>query len=79
MKKIILLLSFVVLLVSCSTSEEYQNVRKLQGIRAGKYIEKNYQVIVIDSCEYITAYAWGEGYLAHKGNCKFCKARKEKE
>jgi ABC-type sulfate transport system substrate-binding protein len=35
---------------------------------------KNYKVITIDSCEYITydysAGYSGYGYLAHKGNCK---------
>ena len=39
-------------------------------------------VIDIDSCEYIYYSLSGgyqaEGYLAHKGNCKYCKARQEK-
>ncbi len=33
------------------------------------------ETIVIDSCEYIDAY----NRLAHKGNCRFCKERREKE
>ena len=34
-------------------------------------------IIVVDSCEYVT---WSSGYgggICHKGNCKFCKQRKE--
>ena len=30
---------------------------------------------IIDSCEYV---GWGYG-LAHKGNCRFCKERRQKE
>ena len=34
-----------------------------------------YSVVEIDSCEYIRG-----GYqLAHKGNCRFCKERRQKE
>lgn len=35
----------------------------------------NPDIAIIDSCEYIS---WGYG-LAHKGNCKYCKERREKE
>lgn len=41
-------------------------------------IAEDYQVIVIDSCEYIAAkapfgdYGW---VMSHKGNCKFCAER----
>lgn len=35
----------------------------------------NPSIITIDSCEYIV---WGY-WLAHKGNCRFCKERREKE
>lgn len=34
-------------------------------------------VLVIDSCEYITI-AGGECSLTHKGNCKFCAERNKK-
>ena len=33
------------------------------------------QTVVIDSCEYITGYH----KIAHKGNCVYCKNRREKE
>ena len=34
----------------------------------------NPYVEVIDSCEYIV---WGTSMMAHKGNCKFCAARRD--
>ena len=34
---------------------------------------KSYDVIVIDSCEYVARFY----KLAHKGNCRFCKGRNE--
>ena len=36
---------------------------------------RSYDVIVIDSCEYVK----GFNRLAHKGNCRFCKERNENE
>ena len=59
---------------------------KVQSLKSEKITElpdqcggKNtYNVIILDSCEYI--YCWfgagnGGGSLTHKGNCKFCAAR----
>lgn len=42
--------------------------------------DRNYQTIVIDSCEYINRYEGGHaGYrFTHKGNCKFCAERSKK-
>ena len=34
-----------------------------------------YTYIELDSCEYIA----GVNQLAHKGNCRFCKERRQKE
>ena len=34
-----------------------------------------YGTIMVDSCEYIR----GEYKLAHKGNCRFCKERRQRE
>ena len=34
-----------------------------------------YSDIEIDSCQYIVGY----NVLAHKGNCRFCKERRQKE
>ena len=35
------------------------------------------KTIAIDSCEYIAVYEYHA--LAHKGNCKYCKERRQKE
>ena len=42
-----------------------------------------FKIVVIDSCEYLKNAVWiGNqvyGYFAHKGNCRFCKERRQKE
>lgn len=65
--KKILLLALVILMIGCY----YQNPD-------GSYdTSKSFglEVIVIDSCEYIKDYQ----VLAHKGNCRFCQERRQKE
>jgi len=51
---------------SCSHGDELKNFDKFES----------YEVIVIDSCEYIQ---WGVSYgyinITHKGNCKYCTER----
>ena len=43
-------------------------------------ITKNdFGVCIYDSCEYLVGYHGHRGFLAHKGNCKFCKERRQKE
>lgn len=67
MKKIILLALTALMMVGCN----YQNPD-------GSYDTSKSQTmktVVIDSCEYIRGYY----KLAHKGNCRFCKERKQKE
>ena len=41
----------------------------------------NIKIVNIDSCEYIKCYTYGfNSYVySHKGNCKYCKERREKE
>jgi uncharacterized protein YcfL len=67
MKKIILLTLTSLMVVGC----DYQNPDGSYDTSKSLMI----QTVVIDSCEYI------EGYytLAHKGNCRFCKERRQKE
>ena len=61
-------------------NEHAKNTQYFTPNSGGTIVGKTeYEVIVIDSCEYI--YAWfgagnGGGSLTHKGNCKFCKMRK---
>lgn len=67
MKKIILLVLAALVMVGCDyTPTEYTT-------RDGK------RVVFIDSCEYIK-YSSGYGaHYSHKGNCRFCKERRQKE
>lgn len=69
MKKLILLLSVVVLLISCETKNA--EIKSTDIIIDGEPI-KTY---IIDSCEYIKGFQWG----SHKGNCSFCEKRRTQE
>ena len=80
MKKILLALTALVM-VGCGENEnkkEYKFYKKKSC---------NILCVVIDSCEYIVntekyAYAYTEGNYttySHKGNCRFCKERRQKE
>lgn len=63
MKKIILLALTALMMVGCLSKRDSNGVP--------------YDVHVIDSCEYIDG---GHSYgLGHKGNCRFCKERRQKE
>ena len=67
-KKIILLALTALVMVGCyDWNSDYEVNTKKDGILYG--------VIMIDSCEYIR----GRYRLAHKGNCRFCKERRQKE
>ena len=75
MKKIILLALTALMVVGCEykTDAEIEEAKRLNG----------FNIVVIDSCEYLkkadaTGYQ-GYGYFAHKGNCRFCKERRQKE
>ena len=39
------------------------------------------KIVNIDNCEYIKCYTYGiDSYVySHKGNCRFCKERRQKE
>ena len=65
MKKLIFLSLTALVMVGCI--EHYEETR----------ITSDYSVRVIDSCEYILLN--GAGIKAHKGNCRFCKERREKK
>lgn len=53
----------VLLLASCEEEKPKEN-----------YIN-GYHIVVIDSCEYIRKTIGYSGYMAHKGNCRFCAER----
>ena len=80
------------MMMSCDNRTEEQRWKDYQAkkekakqdsIREAKF--KGFQVIVIDSCEYLikTEYEgmsdWriSRGYMSHKGNCKFCEERRK--
>lgn len=66
MRKIILLALVTLMMVGCGDYEgKNQNSIALTG----------YSDVEIDSCQYIIGY----NVLAHKGNCRFCKERRQKE
>lgn len=92
MKKLALLLVVAVLLFTSCTPKTVrldENGKEvevpvvayltIQEQKAQELVDQ-YIIIVIDSCEYITHHEnnahRGYGYLAHKGNCKFCEERK---
>jgi hypothetical protein len=63
MKKFILLALTTLIMVGCLSKRDSNGIP--------------YDVYVIDSCEYIDGgHAYGIG---HKGNCRFCKERRQKE
>ena len=63
MKKIILLALSALMMVGCLSKRDGNDIP--------------YDVHVIDSCEYIDG---GHIYgIGHKGNCRFCKERRQKE
>ena len=71
MKKLLLLCITAVMMAGCGLNET--NVpSERTAIKIGGWTGYVYEV---DSCEYII---FGHGFT-HKGNCKFCKERREKE
>ena len=67
MKKFILLALAALVMVGCDYNSNSNIDTKTEGIIYG--------TVIIDSCEYIRGYY----RLAHKGNCRFCKERRQKE
>ena len=65
-KKIILLALTSLMMVGCG---EYKGKNQKSVALTG------YSDVEIDSCQYII----GFNVLAHKGNCRFCKERRQKE
>ena len=75
MKKIILLALTALMMVGCEyrTDAQIEEAKRLNG----------FNIVVIDSCEYLkrqeTSGYSGYGYFSHKGNCRFCQERRQKE
>lgn len=67
MKKIILFTFIATMMVGCKDEEGREYATDERGY--------TYQMLVIDSCEYICTPYYK---LAHKGNCKYCLERSKK-
>ena len=75
MKKVIILALTALMMVGCvcKSDAKIEEQKCLDG----------FNIKVVDSCEYLykeipAGYA-GYGFMAHKGNCRFCKERRQKE
>lgn len=68
MKKILLFAVAALMMVGCNDDKSDTN---------------DFKTIVIDSCEYLYEEVFTSGgpfaAMAHKGNCRFCKERRQKE
>ena len=67
---LILLALTALMMVGCTTKKDSNG-----HITVNTGNVSNPEIIIIDSCEYIN---WTYK-LAHKGNCRFCKERRQKE
>lgn len=75
MKKIILLALTSLIMVGCfNDNDEYKAPYKNGGVQS-HMVGADMCTVIIDSCEYIGT----RFQLAHKGNCRFCKERRQKE
>ena len=88
MKKIVLLLVLIaVIMAGCDSNKEIKYANQQDNKHYYRENAKHAIFVIIDSCEYIVnrekyAFAYTESYYetyTHKGNCLFCKERREKE
>ena len=86
MKKIILLTLVTSMMIGCSEPQETKSKQRV-GCKQER-VGRGYSVIIVDSCEYIEKtddyHVGGDcgvkaGYVAHKGNCRFCAERRKQE
>ena len=68
MKKLLLLALTAIMMVGCDQQQFANSLTK-----------DDFGVCVYDSCEYLIAAHGYKGFLAHKGNCKFCAERRKQE
>jgi len=70
MNKVILFLIAMLMLTACNETRKTKTIDNVSGT--------TFDVIEVDSCEYIIGSAGYKGYMAHKGNCKYCEQRRNK-
>ncbi len=68
MKHLVLLLIIAAALTGCRAQPKVTHDSK----------DDAFTIIEFDSCEYIMRSTGYHGYLAHKGNCKYCAERNKK-
>lgn len=68
MKKFITLALLAMMMVGCNQQKIANDIAK-----------DDFGVCIYDSCEYLIGVHGYKGFLAHKGNCRFCKERRQKE
>ena len=73
MKKIILLALTALMMVGCMKTKD--NGEPIVSDYYRQHSVNNPYLQVLDSCEYII---WNSK-MTHKGNCRFCKERRQKE
>lgn len=84
MKKLLVIFVLGLLITSCDqTNVDEISVKRTNELGydlAGPEETIKYDVIIIDSCEYLI-YKNSNDYkiIVHKGNCKFCTERRKKE
>lgn len=66
MKKL-LIIAAVMVFTACNTTRKGRTTVNVDG--------SAFDVIVVDSCEYLIGDCGYSGYMAHKGNCKYCEQR----
>jgi len=76
MKKLLFLLSVILLTSSCLGDAEIKDVQ-----RRTVYVDKDYAlyIVVVDSCEYILYDGTFGNGITHKENCKYCIERNKKQ
>lgn len=67
MKKLLFIALLAMIMAGCENKRGH-NSRKVDG----------FDIVTIDSCEYIIRSYYKGGIMAHKGNCKFCLERNRK-
>lgn len=75
MKKIILLVLIILVVVGCYQAKAYRD-KQIDLVCDYKITTVEYQ-----GCEYVVmqSHYQQHGTLEHKGNCRFCKERRQKE
>ena len=70
MRKVIIFIIALMTLTACNETRKTKTVDNVSGTA--------FDIFEVDSCEYLIGSAGYKGYMAHKGNCKYCEQRMSK-